>query len=269
MLSGEGADELFAGYGSYHKYVGLHGLSRALPSQAARAWLVAAAGRLGVIDPQDLPRVRSYFVQRGPYLGTAALGGDDDLRLLLQPAVWDAARVPPHAGGSSLTDIGAFDLETRIPDDLLVRTDRATMGASIEARVPFLDHEVVESVLRLPMRLRARMGVSKLLPRLLARRWRVPTATIVHRKIGFQLPLGAWIRGPLRGFWQDLLTQRAVPGLNYDHVHRLYEAHAQGRGQFEEILWRVAALEYWYRHHIIGDAIGAPPQVEDPLSCAS
>jgi asparagine synthase (glutamine-hydrolysing) len=227
-----------------------------------------ASARFGLIGQQDLPRVRAYFVDRGPYLGTAALAGDQDLMALFNPGVWDAAHAPPRAAGNSFADIGAFDLATRLPDDLLVRTDRATMGASIEARVPFLDHDVVEMVLRLPQGLRARMGVSKVLPRMLACRWRVPAATILHRKIGFQLPLGAWIRGPLSGFWQGVFDQRVVPGLNYEQVRRLHEAHARGVGQFEEILWRVAALEYWYRHHITGDVLTTQPHSEDAISCA-
>jgi asparagine synthase (glutamine-hydrolysing) len=269
MLSGEGADELFAGYGSYHKYVALHRLARWLPSSASRDWLVQAMTALRLVQPQDLPRVRAYFVRRTPYLGTAALGADDDLRPLLEPDVWASAGAPPHARGVSLAEIGAFDLETRIPDDLLVRTDRATMGASLEARVPFLDHELVEAVFRLPDGHRARLGVSKLLPRLLARRWGVPMSTIVHRKIGFQLPLGAWIRGPLRGFWRAVLDQRAVPGIRYEHVQLLYDAHVRGRGQFEEILWRVVALESWYRHHVTGDAAVTPTPTEDAIPCVS
>ncbi len=269
MLSGEGADELFAGYGSYHKFVGLHRLARVVPSRAGREWLARAMTTLHAVQPQDLPRVRAYFVRRAPYLGTAALAADDDLRPLLEPDVWGSAATPPSARGASLAEIGAFDLETRIPDDLLVRTDRATMGASLEARVPFLDHELVESVLRLPDGHRARWGVSKLLPRLLARRWGVPMSTIAHRKIGFQLPLGAWIRGPLRGFWEDVLEQRAVPGIRYEHVRLLYDAHRRRRGQFEEILWRVAALEAWYRHHVTGDAAVSPTRTEDAVTCVS
>src|SRR6185436_20384370 len=96
---------------------------------------------------------------------------------------------PPRASGTGLDELGAFDFSRRIPDDLLVRTDRATMGSSIEARVPFLDHELVELAFRLPRSAKALPGMSKIALRLVARRWGVPMQTVTHRKIGFQVPL--------------------------------------------------------------------------------
>lgn len=124
------------------------------------------------------------------------------------------------------------------------------MGASIEARVPFLDHQLVELVFSLPGAVRSLPGLSKVLPRLLAIRWGVPFETIVHRKIGFQLPIGHWFRNDLRPLWKRILTERAVPGLDYHEIARLFDQHDHGRGHFEEILWRIAALELWYRRWI-------------------
>ena len=165
----------------------------------------------------------------------------------------------PAAFGVALSDLCRFDLGLRIPDDLLVRTDRATMGASIEARVPFLDHDLVMRVLGLPSASRAMPGLGKIVPRLLARRWGVPLRTIVHRKIGFHIPLGDWFRGPLQEMWTTILTERAVPGLQYDEVARLHGAHARGDGHFEETLWRIAALESWYRRWVCPDAGAIAP----------
>jgi asparagine synthase (glutamine-hydrolysing) len=159
----------------------------------------------------------------------------------------------PRATGSGLAGLGAFDFVRRIPDDLLVRTDRATMGASVEARVPFLDHDLVDLSYRLPAAARAIPGVSKVVLRRLAHRWGVPYQTILHRKIGFQLPIGAWFRGPLRQLWTTILKERLVPGINYGFVAELFEAHERGRGHFEEPLWRIAALELWFRRWITGE----------------
>jgi len=126
------------------------------------------------------------------------------------------------------------------------------MGASVEARVPFLDHELVELTFRLPHAGRAIPGVSKLALRALALRWGVPLPTVAHRKIGFQLPIGAWFRGPLRGVWDALMAQRAVPGIEYSALQAIARAHACGAGQFEEVLWRALALELWYRRWVGG-----------------
>lgn len=261
MLSGEGADELFSGYGAYHKFVALRRLASLMPSRASRAWLLERCVATGLVRAQDLPRVSEYFLHQAPFMGTAALFGADRLRDLLSADAFQQAASLPTAGGVALTDLCRFDLGLRIPDDLLVRTDRATMGASIEARVPFLDHDLVMRVLGMPSASRAIPGLGKVVPRLLARRWGVPIRTIVHRKIGFHIPLGEWFRGPLQGMWTTILRERAVPGLQYDEVARLHSAHARGDGHFEETLWRIAALESWYRRWVCSDASAITPAV--------
>ncbi len=260
LLSGEGADELFAGYGSYHKYVGLRRLRRMLPGTAARRAALRLLGASGKLAGQDVPRATEYLVRGGGFLGTAALLGEVELGLLLpgfhQPM--------PRAKGHDLADLCAFDFVTRIPEDLMVRTDRATMGASVEARVPFLDHDLVETTFALPHALRATPGASKVLLRSLARRWGVPRETIAHRKIGFQLPIGDWFRQELRPLWNHIFDERVIPGIDYDHVRRILALHERGLGHFEELLWRVAALELWYRRWVCGDSgnLGLLPGAE-------
>jgi len=259
LLSGEGSDELFGGYGSYHKFLLLRALARVVPTTAGRCAVTRALQAAGVLGLQDRPRVDEYFVRRQAYMGTAAVFGATELRQLLAPLGSGAA--PPRAVGTDLAALGAFDFVRRIPDDLLVRTDRATMGASVEARVPFLDHDLVDLTCRLPAAARAVPGVSKVVLRRLAHRWGLPYQTILHRKIGFQLPIGAWFRGPLRRLWTSILTERVVPGVNYGYVAQLLQAHERHRGHLEEALWRVAALELWYRRWVIGETpiAGADP----------
>jgi asparagine synthase (glutamine-hydrolysing) len=259
LLSGEGSDELFGGYGSYHKFLLLRALARVVPTPAARRAVTRALEAIGVLGPQDRPRVDEYFVQRQSYMGTAAVWGSTELRQLLAPL----GNIPvlPRAAEDGFAGLGAFDFVRRIPDDLLVRTDRATMGASVEARVPFLDQDLVDLSYRLPAAARAIPGVSKVVLRRLAHRWGVPYQTILHRKIGFHLPIGPWFRGPLRQLWTTILTERMVPGINYDYVARLFGAHERHEGHFEEPLWRVAALELWYRRWIVGEpTVGERPQ---------
>ncbi|OLD63523.1 MAG: hypothetical protein AUI33_12770 [Ignavibacteria bacterium 13_1_40CM_2_61_4] len=260
LLSGEGADELFGGYGSYHKFVLLRALARLVPFPTARRGIVSLLAAAGVVDRADRPRVEEYFVRRGSYMGTAALfgaAGLDDLLAVSSPG----GRALPRARADGLAALAAFDFMRRIPDDLLVRTDRATMGASIEARVPFLDHHLVELALGLPSHVRALPGLSKLLLRRLAVRWRVPYQTVVHRKIGFQVPIGEWFRGPLAALWASILSERRVASLNYDSIAEVFHVHRRGHGSLEELLWRVMALELWYRRWIDHDS--------DVLSAAS
>ncbi len=263
LLSGEGSDELFGGYGSYHKFVMLRALGRMVPSSRARRALARALESIGAVGSQDRPRVDEYFVRQQAYMGTAAVFGSTELdRLLASPGGVPAL---PRANGGGLAGLGAFDFVRRIPDDLLVRTDRATMGASVEARVPFLDHDLVDLAHRLPASARAIPGVSKVVLRRLAHRWGVPYQTIIHRKIGFQLPIGAWFRGPLRQLWSTILKEQLVPGINYRFVAQLFDAHERQRGHFEEPLWRMAALELWYRRWILGACAsgeGEPPVAE-------
>jgi asparagine synthase (glutamine-hydrolysing) len=268
MLSGEGADELFGGYGSYHKFAILHVLHRILPL-GLRNGLLRGLTAIGRLDGQDLPRVREYLVRGGAYMGTAALLGEADLHEVLEAPAWSGDPTMARASGHRLADLGAFDFVTRIPDDLLVRTDRATMGASIEARVPYLDHRLVELAFRLAPRKRSLPGMSKLLLRRLALRWNVPLQTIVHRKIGFQLPLGEWFRNELAPFWQQVLRERVVPAINYDWVARIGAAHLSRQGQFEELMWRIAALELWYRRWVKGEPVLTSASPRDLVSQAT
>lgn len=250
LLSGEGSDELFGGYGSYHKFVILRRIAGLIPRRALRGSALDSLERLGILQAQDRPRTAEYFIERASFMGTTALLDGAGLRRLVQTEPPNGSL--PRATAHRLEDLCAFDFITRIPEDLMVRTDRATMGASIEARVPFLDHQLVELVFSLPGAVRSVPGLSKVLPRMLSVRWGVPVQTIVHRKIGFQLPIGHWFRTDLRPLWTRILRDRAVPGIDYREVSRLFDLHDAGRGHFEEILWRVAALELWYRRWIDG-----------------
>ncbi|HEX6694051.1 MAG TPA: asparagine synthase (glutamine-hydrolyzing) [Longimicrobiales bacterium] len=253
LLSGEGADELFGGYGSYHKFIGLNRLHRLLMADGPRNLAVRALEKSGRLGGQDRPRTEEYLVRGGAFMGTAALFGPSELSLLLNEEAY-ATGALPRAGGARMEDLLAFDFRSRIPEDLMVRTDRATMGASIEARVPFLDPAVVTAAFDLAPHQRSLPGISKVLLRLLANRWGVPRQTILHRKIGFQIPIGSWFKSELRPLWGRILDDRLVPGIRYERVASIYQSHVRGEGSFEEILWRVAALELWYRRWVLNSS---------------
>ena len=138
------------------------------------------------------------------------------------------------------------DLRTTLVDEMLMKVDRTTMAAGLEARVPFLDRHLVEWAMALPGVEKVRGGVGKIV----LRRALLPVLPKVarRRKHGFDTPLGAWLRGPLRGLLRDLLAPEAVRRrglLRAGVVERLVAAHLGGRGDHSRKLFSLMVLEQW------------------------
>jgi asparagine synthase (glutamine-hydrolysing) len=250
VLSGEGADELFGGYDSYLQ------IARYAPWQAlARRAGWAARLLRGQVDRQDLLwRLGSAF----PFRGTAYVFGESyRRRFLTNDFSLDDWLASVYAGSLALSPINRmlyFDLATRIPSDLLIRTDRVTMAASIECRVPFLDHELVEAVVGLPAHLKIRDGIGKRLLKQLACRF-MPEAMVYRPKGGFAVPLGQWFRGDLRALLERIfLRERLIEALNYDAVAEMLNDHWRGAARHEGRIWNLLALELWYRRFIAPSA---------------
>ena len=134
-------------------------------------------------------------------------------------------------------------------DDVLVKVDRASMASSLEVRAPFLDEEVFKSAWQLPLEAKIREGEGKWVSRQLLYRY-VPRTLIDRPKMGFAVPLDAWLRGPLRDWAEDLLSSAslaALPMLDAPAVRGLWEAHLRGRGHYAQQLWTVLQLLAWQR----------------------
>ena len=262
VLTGEGGDELFAGYPKYavdplaRRLATLprgfrdafldHGIDR-LPFGFRKLQVVARSARFR----NEPERLAAWF---------AGFAGVERARLL-SPLL----RAYDSAGAAAFAEVLAAsparrpldrmldaDLRLWLPDDLLMKMDKMSMAASIEARVPLLDHPLIEWAARLPDCFKVRGLEGKVLLKRLARRL-LPREVVDRPKVGFTVPLSPWFRGPLRELLADTLLSPACLGRGYydERLLRSYvEDHLAGRRDRSRELWTLLTLELWHRAYI-------------------
>ena len=275
-LSGDGGDELFAGYTRYHWADRVRRTFLSWPRPLRRA---AAAGLSvpprtfweGVARLLPPGRRPQRIGERVAKLAAFLREDDADGVYRRQHTHWDnpEALVPGSHEPRGLpfdpslrSDVPDFmrrmqlmDLLTYLPDDILTKVDRATMAVALEARVPLLDHRLVEHAWRLPQRMKIRGGTDKWLLRKVLYRY-VPRELIERPKMGFSVPVGSWLRGPLRPWAEALLSEsRLRDGGHFDvgHVRRAWTQFLAGRATNQEPLWGILMFEAW-RDEYLGRA---------------
>ena len=278
-LSGDGGDELFAGYGEkYRMHLAEERLRRFLPAPL-RHGLLPPLGRLWPRSPR-LPRAlrlgglfrnlgveapRSYDFDRRlipPHLEERLFGASlKERRRAFDPFVAierHLARAPREPLARALY----LDLKTWLADDGLVKVDRMSMAHALEVRCPLLDHRIVELAARLPARLKLAGGVTKVLLRRVAAR-RLPAEILQRPKRGFAPPVSRWLREDLRDFSRDLLLGPDAFGgglFERREVERLLDDHSARRLEAGWALWTLLMLEVWGREVACQPAFAEAPE---------
>ena len=294
VLTGEGSDELLAGYAKYPKALVNWRAASAYGAVPAplRHWI---ADTLVPSLPARLGRIaqRSFLAMpRTPeamFFDNFAGIGLKRQATLLAPA--HAAHATPGSaygpsrgffdrpnGNSTTLDRLLYtDLKTYLVE-LLMKQDQMSMAASIESRVPFLDHKLVEFAAALPARMKLRGFTTKWILREAVREI-LPAGILTRKKMGFPVPFGVWLKGEWGGVARDVLLdsrsrERGI--IEPRAVERLIAAHASGEADGSDALWSLLNLELWYRTHIDGDGVQTlpgkpltiPSEAEGPLAVA-
>lgn len=267
-LTGDGGDELFAGYNRHFAAPRLweqlqkvpRPLRAATGSPLSRIPSQFWSGIAGFLPGRHQPHIGSK-VQKGLRLAASAESFDEVYCSFLDE--WSHERSPvlggDDAGFGFDLDVGAgasdalrmmyCDAVSYLPDDILAKVDRASMAVSLETRVPFLDHRVAELAARIPLELKVQGGRGKHIVRKLLDGL-VPSELIERPKAGFAIPVGEWIKGPLRPWAEDLLdptAMRAEGLLDPQIVQSRWRNHLTGRRDSTPALWSILMFQAWLR----------------------
>jgi asparagine synthase (glutamine-hydrolysing) len=193
------------------------------------------------LDADSPASMYQTFVSHWKRPGDVVIGAVEPRTIVNDRAEW-------IEGADATVQMMYLDLMTYLPDDILVKVDRASMAVGLEARVPLLDHRVVEFALRLPLEHKLQDGRGKRVLRDVLYR-HVPRALIDRPKAGFGVPINEWLRGPLREWAGDLLAPHRLRADGYFDpaaVQSLWKAHQAGRADWQYHLWDVLMFQAWY-----------------------
>lgn len=253
-LSGDGGDELFCGYSRYLRWRQVWSLLRFVPRFMTRAagWTLSRTGGYSRVSSLKMRKFAEILAARNPratYLrflshwtapAEIVLGSVEPPSILTEP------------GGSEDLDeftqeMMALDIQTYLPDDILVKVDRSSMAESLECRAPLLDHRVVEFAASLPVSAKLRGGITKWALREILHRY-VPRHLVERPKKGFGVPIDSWLIGPLREWAEDLLSESRLKREGFFDprpIRKLWLEHCAGVQLGHYYLWDVLMFESW------------------------
>ena len=280
VLTGEGADELLAGYGKYPR--ALANWHAAAPysrlPRRIRRWVADSVVPRLPTTPRRYASRSFISVERTPeamfFDNFAAIGLQDQTKILngrfratAVDQAYGASRsyLDAPSGRSTILDRVLYtDLKTYLVE-LLMKQDQMSMAASIESRVPFLDHKLVEFAAMMPPRLKLRGLTTKWILRE-AVRTVLPPSILSRPKMGFPVPFAVWMRGPWSDLARDVLLdsrsrQRGI--IDPAAVDQLIAAHRSGLTEKGDVLWSLLNLELWYRTYIDGGGVQVLPAPRD------
>ncbi len=267
-LAGDGGDEIFAGYQTHraHRYASLYRRLPGVLRDRVLPWVAHHLPKSTGKIPLDfkarqftraagLPVVQAHygFKEFLPPDERLALFRDPDVRSGLLPTVRLFEAAAGQGGTSDPIDTALYlDQRIYLPDDILTKTDRASMAVSLEARVPLLDLEVVTLASTFPSRWKLKGLAGKhILKRAVAPV--VDPEVLRRKKAGFNVPMAAWLRGPLRELVLDTISRNnvaLVPYMDYDQVQSLVHGHLSGRAEHSRPIWAILILLLWARRHL-------------------
>lgn len=269
-LSGDGGDELFGGYTRYFGTARWwdriqtipvwmrHRMSQALSLAGPEAWnrLGGAAALVtgrkerwqdigngvtklaGVLSVDNSSELYRHFVTHWTEPAQVVIGGVEPPTQVSHPGM----HLP-----SIVEQMMALDTLSYLPDDILVKVDRAAMASSLETRVPFLDHRVLEFAWTLPLHLKIRDGQGKWILRQVLNKY-VPASLLDRPKMGFRIPLDSWLRGPLREWAESLLDETRLRNEGIFEptiIRKRWEEHLSGKRNWQYHLWDILMFQAW------------------------
>ncbi|WP_022663498.1 asparagine synthase (glutamine-hydrolyzing) [Paucidesulfovibrio longus] len=260
-LSGDGGDELFAGYQRYFWMNGWNTLSR-VPLAVRKGMrsllrrlprgsfdLLGSVGpkirwRLDMLGMADFSEFYRFFISHQKHPEDIVLGGAEPPTALTRP--------DNRLDTDLFRQMMFWDLVSYLPDDILTKVDRASMAVSLEARVPLLDHRVVEFASRLPTAMNVRGGQGKCVLRDVLYRY-VPQNLVERPKVGFGVPIEHWLKNELRDWCESLIGERRLREEGYldsKMVRRMWDEYLSGQANWHYYLWDVLMFQAWLEHNI-------------------
>ena len=296
-LSGDGGDELFGGYNRHTMIKQIWNFMKPMPGPVR----TLAASMIQAVPPD---RMDSAFRMLRPLLPKSLRHGSpgdkahklatffscDGPQSLYCRALshWESpsdvvlGSREPNSARESIADLSTdwtieevmmlTDLVNYLPNDILTKLDRASMAVSLEARVPLLDHRVVEFAWKLPLRAKIRDGERKWILRQVLYKY-VPAELLKRPKMGFAVPIDRWLRGPLRDWAESLLSEQSLSShglLNVQPIRNKWREHLSGDRNWQYLLWDVLVFQDWFfQHRLTRCSCGGPSPAEITLTKAA